>query len=59
MNNKLVEVSVLVQHGVGKRSTIYSMIACGQIPFYRCGRRGIRVCLEEVLTVLRRPARAL
>jgi predicted DNA-binding transcriptional regulator AlpA len=55
MNQTLVPVKEIVAQGVGGRSSIYQMIKVGQIPSYRVGKRGIRVCLSEVLSVLRRP----
>ncbi len=55
MNQTLVPVKQIIAQGVGGRSSIYQMIKAGQIPSYRLGKRGIRVCLTEVLSVLRRP----
>jgi excisionase family DNA binding protein len=56
MQAKLVPVSHLVAKGLGGRSTIYKMIKSGAIPSYRVGVTGIRLCVDEVLTALRRPA---
>lgn len=56
MEQELVPVSDLVRKGLGGRSTIYKMIKDGVIPSYRVGMTGVRVCVAEVLSTLRRPA---
>jgi hypothetical protein len=54
MRTKLVPVSYLVARGLGGRSTLYQMVKMGTIPSYRVGSSGIRVCVAEALSALRR-----